>query len=147
MVERVLNLMFENGFSPLMVVTTKSIYEEKSECDGIRVLVSRFYPRGVKRSRFDFWVRDASPEPELLKKYKNGSLEWKEFSGRFKQQLKSSAKSRDAINKLVELGRSNRITLLCYERQGEHCHREIVKAVVNLRTKRKRLRPESSDKI
>ena len=130
-----------------MVVSTKSIYEEKSASDGIRVLVSRFYPRGVKRSHFDLWIRDASPEPVLLKKYKKGSLNWNEFSKHFKEQLKSSAKSRDAIDKLVELGRSNRITLLCYERQGEHCHREIVKAVVNLRTKRKRLRPESSDKI
>ncbi|MDG6998609.1 MAG: DUF488 family protein [Nitrososphaerota archaeon] len=130
-----------------MEVITKSIYEARAASDGTRVLVSRFYPRGVKRNHFDLWIREASPEPDLLKKYKKGSLNWMEFSKRFKEQLKSSPESQAAIDKLVELGRERQVTLLCYERQGEHCHREIVKAAVNIRAKRKRLRRESSNKI
>ncbi len=107
---------------------TKSIYEKISPSDGTRVLVSRYYPRGVKKSHFDLWIRNASPEPELLKEYKNDSISWKEFANRFRMQLRSSSVSKEAINELARLSRKGKITLLCYEKDGEKCHREIVRA-------------------
>ncbi len=65
---------------------TKSIYDEKEDSDGNRVLVTRYYPRGVKRTHFDLWVRPASPDVDLLKDYKSGAINWREFSKRFRVQ-------------------------------------------------------------
>jgi len=58
------------------VVKTKSIYEPAEEEDGIRVLITRFYPRGVKKSQFDSWVRELSPSKELLFSYKEAKISW-----------------------------------------------------------------------
>lgn len=116
----------------LLKVQTKSIYAPKADSDGTRVLVSRYYPRGVKRTHFDLWVRGASPEVKLLKAYKNREIDWDVFTKKFKEQLQTSVESKEAIEQIVELSEKNHaITLLCYEKEGENCHREIVKSLVD----------------
>ena len=121
-----------------MEIKTKSIYEPKDKSDGTRILVSRYYPRGVKKSHFDVWVRHASPEIPLLKAYKNGSIDWDELSWKFKEQLRSSEESKAAIDQLIDLVESKGIvTLLCFEREGQNCHRDIVKAFMEIKIKRK----------
>jgi uncharacterized protein YeaO (DUF488 family) len=123
-----------------LTIKTKSIYEEKKKSDGTRVLISRFYPRGVKRTHFDVWIREASPEAPLLKEYKNKVISWREFSKRFREQMRSSPNSQKAIQDLIELSERRNVTLLCYEKEGQKCHRDIVKAVTE-RAIRLRHRP------
>ncbi|MCL5069143.1 MAG: DUF488 family protein [Thaumarchaeota archaeon] len=111
-----------------MTIRSKSIYDEKSDADGVRILVTRFYPRGVKRERFDLWIKNASPKADLLKSYRQGSIGWPEFERLFNVQLETDEDSRAAMKQLSELSKKRSITLLCYEREGEKCHRRIVKA-------------------
>ena len=99
--------------------------------DGTRVLVTRYYPRGVKKTHFDLWLRDLSPEVTLLKEYRNKVLDWRGFSTRFRRQLRTIPAAKEAMNKLVELSRNHDVTILCYEKEGENCHRNIVKSIVN----------------
>jgi uncharacterized protein YeaO (DUF488 family) len=113
-----------------LTLSTKSIYEEKKSSDGIRILITRYYPRGVKKDRFDLWLCGASPTRQLLKEYKAGAIDWKEFSRKFRAQLKNLEESKEAINRIFELSRNSYVTLLCYEKEGENCHRTIVKSVV-----------------
>ena len=40
--------------------------------DGIRVLITRYYPRGVKKDKFDCGIRELSPSRNLLKNYQQG---------------------------------------------------------------------------
>jgi len=141
-----LNYLAVTNFSliskDLFVLTlhTKSIYDDKTSSDGIRILITRFYPRGVKKERFDLWIRDASPTPNLLKEYKKGLIVWPEFSKRFRKQLTSLEESKAAIDRLAELSKSADITLLCYEREGENCHRTIVKSRLENLLKKKHAR-------
>jgi len=37
-----------------------------SDTDGTRLLVMRFWPRGLKKTAFHHWHRDLAPTPELL---------------------------------------------------------------------------------
>jgi uncharacterized protein YeaO (DUF488 family) len=56
-----------------MVIKTKSIYDPSEENDdGIRVLVTRFYPRAIKKNKFDCWIRELSPSADLLNNYQQG---------------------------------------------------------------------------
>lgn len=112
-----------------MTVRTKSIYDATSKEDGLRVLITRYYPRGVKRDRFDLWFKGASPTIGLLKAYRKGSIDWSEFRKRFSKQLNNEAESKNAIKELLDLAKKRKnVTLLCYEREGQNCHRQIVKA-------------------
>src|SRR5438034_3759422 len=55
--------------------STKSIFQPRVKDDGIRILISRFYPRGIERTHFHEWALSLSPSPELLFSYKRRSEE------------------------------------------------------------------------
>ena len=44
------------------MIKTKRIYDPKEDSDGTRILITRKWPRGQKKDRFDEWIKDLSPE-------------------------------------------------------------------------------------
>ncbi len=113
-----------------MALRTKSIYEPVEEEDGLRVLITRFYPRGVKKDRFDEWVQVLSPSPELLFSYRDGKKDWEGFRMSFITELSDNVDSLEAIQALNEASKTENVTLLCYERSGNPCHRHLVRDIV-----------------
>ena len=114
-----------------MALLTKSIYEPREESDGVRVLVTRFYPRGVKRERFDRWTRELSPSRGLLRAYRAKEKIWDVFRSEFMVELRANPSSLAAIRALKGQSRKGNVTLLCYERPGLPCHRYVVAELVN----------------
>lgn len=109
-----------------MPLKTKSIYDPAEPGDGVRLLVTRFYPRGVKKDRFTRWDKALSPSRELLKSYKGGSKTWEGFRRGFLDEILETEEGLEALKALDELSRAETVTLLCYERSGEPCHRHVV---------------------
>ncbi len=110
------------------MIKTKSIYKPKQYGDGTRILITRFYPRGVKKDHFDKWIRDLAPSADLLQRYKNNNIEWNEFVVKFKHELQNDT-SLHIINKLHSNKRN--ITLLCYEPDGIPCHRHLLRDIID----------------
>ena len=111
------------------VIRTKSIYDPKETDDGKRVLVTRYYPRGVGRDHFDVWLRDLAPSAKLLKLYRDGEMTIPEYSAEYQLEI-SEENARQAIHELSMYAEAGNVTLLCYEPEGEFCHRHILKRVV-----------------
>src|SRR6266568_6648531 len=106
-----------------------SIYDakERSEGDGLRVLVMRHWPRGVRKERVDLWLKDAGPSGELLQAYTHAGLPWEAFEARYRREMLEERP--EVLEHLRRLEREHdALTLLCHERipPGEHCHREIL---------------------
>ena len=112
------------------MIKTKSIYKPKDDSDGTRILITRFYPRGVRKGHFDEWVRELAPSVELLKGYKEGTIDQEQFRLQFFTQIQSNISSLEALQSISEMAKKNDITLLCYERDGEFCHRHLVNDMV-----------------
>ena len=112
------------------MIKTKSIYKPVEEEDGLRVLITRWYPRGVKREKYDIWVRDLAPSPELLKKYKNSEIKWNDFTITLLSELRDNIDSVEAIHTLQTRSDMQDITLLCHEKDGEPCHRHMVRDLI-----------------
>ena len=110
-------------------VRTKSIYKPREDGDGVRVLVTRFYPRGVKKTHFDRWVRDLAPSAQLLKKYKSNGVTWGQFSRAFRRELRDGCGAA-RIRDLHAESRRLTVTLLCYEPEGANCHRHLLKDMI-----------------
>lgn len=121
-----------------MTLKTKSIYDREQKDDGERWLVTRYYPRGVKKERFDRWVKELSPSRELLREYRSGAKSWDRFRSDFIAELRSSPASLAAIRTLRKESEHRDITILCYERAGKPCHRYIVEELVKRSHMRKR---------
>ncbi len=112
------------------MIKTKSIYKPKEDSDGTRVLITRFYPRGVRKDHFDEWVRALAPSVELLKGYKEGKVDQEQFKIQFYSQIYSNTDSLEAIQTISEIARHSNVTLLCYEKDGDFCHRYLVNSLI-----------------
>lgn len=112
------------------MIKTKSIYKPVEEEDGLRVLITRWYPRGVKREKYDIWVRELAPSAELLKRYKNSEIEWCDFSSTLLSEIRDSMDSIEAIYALQTQNNMQNITLLCHEKDGYPCHRHMIRDLI-----------------
>lgn len=106
-----------------------SIYEarERSDGDGLRVLVMRQWPRGVRKERIDLWLKDAAPSRALLETYRHQGLSWAEFAQRYRSEILHERPSVLDQLRLLEAEHGT-LTVLCHERipPGDHCHREVL---------------------
>lgn len=112
------------------LIKTKSTYKPKDSLDGLRVLITRFYPRGVKKTHFDIWMRELAPSKILLDEYKTKKKTWSQFVKSFKTELLENEESLLVINNLKKKTKSENITLLCFEKDGTPCHRHLLKKII-----------------
>lgn len=113
-------------------VKTRSIYDKEGDSDGLRVLVTRYWPRGVKKERADIWIRGLGPSPQLIKDWKSGALEWDEFRERYEKEFRDEGKEKllqELKRAVIESG-NREATLLCTCRDEAACHRGILKSML-----------------
>lgn len=113
------------------MVKTGSVYDPASEDDGQRILVTRYWPRGVKKERVGQWIRGLGPAPELIKDWKSEKISWDEFKSRYKAEFKDPEKKRllAELKQTVKSAEAD-VTLLCTCREEEHCHRSLLSAML-----------------
>jgi uncharacterized protein YeaO (DUF488 family) len=112
-----------------MGVRTKSVYDPPSEEDGRRVLVTQFWPRGISRDRVDEYVRAVAPSRELVRGYKDGRIPWPAFRERYLAEMERPEAVAE-IRRLAEMSAATDVTLLCTCREGENCHRHLLRELV-----------------
>jgi chromate transport protein ChrA len=63
-------------------IRTKRVYEA---ADGLRVLVDRLWPRGLKKEQVgaDLWAKDLAPSHALRKSFGHDRSKWEEFKTRY----------------------------------------------------------------
>ena len=106
-----------------------SIYQARRPApeDGLRVLVMRQWPRGVRKECTDLWLKEAGPSRALLEAYNHAGLGWDEFAQRYRVEMLEERRS--VLDQLRGLEQEHGVlTLLCHERMppSEHCHREVL---------------------
>ena len=111
------------------MIKTKSIYDQKEKSDGTRILVTRYYPRGVRKDKFDRWYRELSPSANLLKLFKHGEMTQRVFFQFFCKELSNDRKKMELCKKLATESLNKTITLLCYEKEEISCHRYHLKRI------------------
>jgi uncharacterized protein YeaO (DUF488 family) len=111
------------------VIKDASIYDPHAPDPGLRVLVMRYWPRGVKKERVDLWLKDAAPSVPLIRAYRHEDLAWSEFERRYRAEIEEERPA--VLDELRALEREHgTITLLCTEREG-HCHRTVLRELIS----------------
>ena len=111
------------------MLKTKSIYAEPDTGDRARVLVTRFWPRGIRKSMVDEWRRELAPSAALLKRYRSMGMSWRDFVVSYMVEV-DTGEGRRAMAELKSQAETHDVTLLCYERDGVHCHRHVLYDVI-----------------
>src|SRR5439155_1040593 len=80
--------------------------------DGTRVLIMRLWPRGIRKSRVDLWLRELGPVIELLRAFRGGKVDWAEYRRLYRAGLRRP-EAKAHIAEVRRLARSGTVTLLC----------------------------------
>lgn len=110
-------------------IRLKRIREPPADDDGVRVLVDRLWPRGVRRAdaRLDHWLRELAPSTELRKWFGHDPARWEGFRHHYRDEL---AAVPDALCTLLDLCRGGRVTLLFAARDTEHNQAVVLREVL-----------------
>lgn len=100
-------------------VQLKRAYDSPSAHDGLRILVDRIWPRGVRKAqaRIDLWLKDIAPSTALRQWFGHDPARWSEFRRRYRAELKRQP---EAVAQLQALARKGRITLVFGARDERH---------------------------
>ncbi len=101
------------------MIKLKRIYDRPEITDGLRVLVDRLWPRGVRRStaNVDIWIKEAGPSDDLRKWFAHEQDRFPDFRKKYLKELKENR----GFNKLLALTMSNEtITLLFSAKDTQH---------------------------
>ena len=115
-----------------MAVVVKRVYETASPSDGVRVLVDRLWPRGLKKedAAVKFWLRELAPSDELRQWFHANPEGWRMFRKRYLKEL-VSVESSAAVEKLHHLAESKRrVTLLYASRNQERTNATVLKELL-----------------
>lgn len=115
-------------------IQVKRVYESADPQDGYRVLVDRLWPRGLTKEQVkaDLWLKEAAPSTELRKWFHQNIQQREAFLRRYLAELEDQP---EAVAKLLELAKENRLTLLFSSREAEHNHALALKEYLLSRSK------------
>lgn len=92
--------------------------------DGLRIMATRFWPRGVKKETADLYLPDLAPSKDLLRAFKAGDIAFPEFTKRYKSEMKNQTSLLRMLHWLDARGET--MTVLCVCDSVDHCHRSIL---------------------
>ena len=106
------------------MIKIRRVFDKFALNNETRVLVDRFWPRGIKKSsrKIDLWLKNIGPSNELRKWFSHDPKKWVEFKRRYKEELKTN---KDLL-KLLRLARMDDNVVLVYSSRDEKHNNAVV---------------------
>lgn len=103
-----------------MKISIKRIYDSYAKTDGIRVLVDRLWPRGVRKSdaQITLWMKEVAPSSKLRVWFDHEPERWEVFRESYMRELEQN---RGVVSQLYGLTKKNKVTLL-YAARDRFCN-------------------------
>jgi uncharacterized protein YeaO (DUF488 family) len=101
------------------MIQLKRVYDEPGAHDGVRFLVERLWPRGIRKTelQIDGWEKDAGPSTQLRKWFAHDPKKWREFQQKYFAELDTRP---DAWEPILKAAERDTITLLYSSHDTEH---------------------------
>ncbi len=96
---------------PAANVRLKRAYEKPARDDGMRILIDRLWPRGVRKAdaELDQWAKEIAPSTALRKWFGHDPARWPEFRRRYAEEIRRHP---DELGELRSLARKGPVTLV-----------------------------------
>jgi uncharacterized protein YeaO (DUF488 family) len=110
------------------MIQLKRVYQEPSPRDGVRILVDRLWPRGVKKeaAHIQEWRKDLAPSDALRRWFKHDPAKWSEFRKRYRKEL-SGGNTMEELRRLAAFAKRKRITLVYGAADEQHNQAMVLK--------------------
>jgi len=108
------------------MIKLKRAYDPPKQQDGLRILVDRFWPRGLRKqdAAIDLWLKELAPSEELRKWFGHDPEKWPEFRRRFRAELKNRG---DLIKLLRHRTTEGAVTFVYAAKDKAHNHAVVLK--------------------
>lgn len=109
-----------------MNVRLKRAYDPVEDIDGVRILVDRLWPRGVRKGALllDGWAKELAPSSSLRQWFAHDPGKWEEFRMLYVGELKTH--HQQILNLIAGVGAST-LTLIFAAKDEKHNHAIILK--------------------
>lgn len=99
--------------------------------DGYRLLVTRYWLRGLKRDAISLWLKELAPSKALLAEYKEigDNVQWRV---KYREEMKDQQEAIDDLARRHFKGQT--LTLLCACHSPVNCHRTILAELIEVAT-------------
>jgi uncharacterized protein YeaO (DUF488 family) len=110
-------------------VRIKRAFEPPSGDDGLRVLVDRLWPRGLRKAdaALDRWLKDLAPSTELRLWFGHDPVRWDEFRRRYETELSAKA---GLLNEIRQSASGRRLTLIYAAKDESHNQAVVLRDVL-----------------
>ena len=117
--------------SSTTVIKIERAYEPAEHRDGYRVLIDRLWPRGILKGelKLDEWAKDLAPSPDLRKLFGHDPEKWREFSAKYRIELRAIA-AREKIKDLARRARRSNLTLGYGAKDEDHNDAVILRDIL-----------------
>jgi uncharacterized protein YeaO (DUF488 family) len=116
-------------------ITTRRWNDRPLRGEGVRILICRFRPRGVRKEdeTWDVWTPDLGPSRELHAAFygKTGApIGWDAYVKRYLEEMRERPERIEAL--VARLERGENLAFLCSSacEDEDHCHRTLLKRLV-----------------
>ncbi|WPU97370.1 DUF488 family protein [Mucilaginibacter sp. cycad4] len=116
-----------------MDIKVKRVYEPHAEDDGIRILVDRLWPRGIKKedAHIDKWFKEIAPSNELRKWYNHDPEKFEAFNQKYRAEIEGTK----ALDELVDYIRQHKTVTLVFSSKEPKLNNAIVlRTIIDERT-------------
>jgi len=113
------------------MVKVKRAYESKEAGDGVRILVDRLWPRGLRSTEagIDEWMKDVAPSDDLRKWFAHDPEKWTEFKRRYTQELAAPEKAA-LLKRIAKLAATGKVTLVYAAKDTEHNNARVLEELI-----------------
>jgi uncharacterized protein YeaO (DUF488 family) len=110
-------------------IAIKRAYEPRAHGDGVRILVDRLWPRGLRKNAaaVDQWPKELAPSSDLRRFYGHRPDRFGEFRKRYTAELRNDDAAA-VVAQLVRLNRRRALTLLTASRDLERSDAAVLAA-------------------
>ncbi len=110
-------------------IRLKRAYDPPSAEDGVRILVDRLWPRGLRKSdaAIDRWLKDLAPSTALRRWFGHEPSRWDEFRRRYRDELAGNAA---LVSELRAMARNEPITLIYAARDTLHNEAVVLRDIL-----------------
>jgi uncharacterized protein YeaO (DUF488 family) len=113
-------------------IRVKRAYDPPAAADGMRILIDRLWPRGIKKDamRLDLWAKEISPSTGLRQWYGHDPERFAEFRRRYLAEL---SKQKGLLSELRTKLRGRTVTLVTATRELDLSHAKVLREVLGRR--------------
>jgi uncharacterized protein YeaO (DUF488 family) len=131
--------IFVNGSEWLKMkqIILHRIYDKSITPEGIRVLIDRLWPRGIKKeeANIDYWFKEVAPSSELRKWFGHKPERFEEFRLKYVQELRNDEEKCQKVDDICQMLAEDNVILLYGAKNIEKNHAVVLKEEILNRCK------------